>query len=211
MEVHHRVWAAKPDRTSTLNLPGRSVLVGAGMQAAMCLQHWRKCLPYLRATSTEPICKWSRVTFWEAGKEDVETPALTLWFTMKLIGTIRTQPTEDNGWWLDLKVLMPCSLVLKVPCSGMLRSVVRARSDVTEKPSTSIIRVTKIRYVSRNWQSTHSIIFRRVRRLLVTANVPSSQILVTLMMEALVFSETSALTRATQRNYAVDCKTSNLT
>jgi hypothetical protein len=42
---------------------------------------------------------------------------------------------------------------------------------------------------------------RSVRRLLVAANVvPSSPILVTLMMEALSFSETSVLTRATRRN-----------
>jgi hypothetical protein len=40
---------------------------------------------------------------------------------------------------------------------------------------------------------------RSVRRLLVTANVPSSPILATLMMEALRFSETSVLTRAPQR------------
>jgi hypothetical protein len=40
-----------------------------------------------------------------------------------------------------------------------------------------------------------------VRRLLVTASVvPSSPILVTLMKEALSSSETSVLTRATQRN-----------
>jgi hypothetical protein len=40
----------------------------------------------------------------------------------------------------------------------------------------------------------------RERRLLVTANVvPSSPILVTLMMEALRSSETSVLTRATRR------------
>jgi hypothetical protein len=40
-----------------------------------------------------------------------------------------------------------------------------------------------------------------VRRLLVTAGiVPSSPILVTLMKEALRYSETSVLTRATRRN-----------
>jgi hypothetical protein len=49
---------------------------------------------------------------------------------------------------------------------------------------------------------TYFLVFlRSVRRLLVTANaVPSSPILVTMMMKALSSSETSVLTRATQRN-----------
>jgi hypothetical protein len=43
-----------------------------------------------------------------------------------------------------------------------------------------------------------------VRRLQVTAKVPSSQILVTLLMEAQSSSETSALTRAARRNIPED-------
>jgi hypothetical protein len=66
-----------------------------------------------------------------------------------------------------------------MPSSGMLRRVVLLRTDVSEELSS-------------------------VRRLLVTANIPSSLIHVTLMKEALSSSETSVLTRATRRNIPED-------
>jgi hypothetical protein len=46
----------------------------------------------------------------------------------------------------------------------------------------------------------HFVFLRSVRRLLVTANVPSSPIIVILMMGELSSSETTVLTRATRRN-----------
>jgi hypothetical protein len=52
---------------------------------------------------------------------------------------------------------------------------------------------------------TYIVFLHSVRRLLVTANiVPSSSILVTLMMEALCFSDTSVFLRATQCNISED-------
>jgi hypothetical protein len=70
--------------------------------------------------------------------------------------------------------------------SGMLRRVAPVTTDVSEELSAFFIRVTRI---------------GELGTMLVTASVvPSSPILVTLMKEALSSSETSVLTRATQRN-----------
>jgi hypothetical protein len=70
----------------------------------------------------------------------------------------------------------------------MLCHVALVRTDVSEELSACIIRVT---------HATKS-------RLLVTANVPSSRILVTLLMEALSSCETSVHTRATWHNIPDD-------
>jgi hypothetical protein len=85
--------------------------------------------------------------------------------------------------------------------SGMLRRVALVRTDVSEELSASFIRVTRIGELGTTLAVTsNQVFFRSVRRLLVTANVPSSPILVTLMKEALSSTETSVLTRATRRN-----------
>jgi hypothetical protein len=74
----------------------------------------------------------------------------------------------------------------------MLCHVALVRTDVSEELSASFMRVTRIGQLG------------TTLALLVTASVPSSPILVTLMKEALSSSETSVLTRAKRRNIPKD-------
>jgi hypothetical protein len=86
---------------------------------------------------------------------------------------------------------------------GMCRRVTLVRTNVSEERIASIIRLTRIGELgtlavtsNRSTLVTANIVLR----LLVTANVPMSPILVTLMMEAILSSEKSVLTRATRRH-----------
>jgi hypothetical protein len=80
----------------------------------------------------------------------------------------------------------------------MLRRVALVRTDVSEQRIASIICVTRIGELGTTLAVPSSRRTQR-RQLLVTAIVvPTSPILVTLMMEGIRSSETSILTRATR-------------
>jgi hypothetical protein len=92
--------------------------------------------------------------------------------------------------------------------------VLLVRTDVSEERIASITRVTRIGEVGTAFAVTsnrsklrritivkHIVLLRSLLLLLVTANVvPTSPILVTLMMEEISSSETSLLTGSTRRN-----------
>jgi hypothetical protein len=78
----------------------------------------------------------------------------------------------------------------------MLRRVALVRTDASEKRIAFIIRVTRF---------VDLLFLRSVLRLAVIVNiVTSSPILVILIMETILFSKTSVLTRATRRNIKQD-------
>jgi hypothetical protein len=82
----------------------------------------------------------------------------------------------------------------------MYRRVALVITDVSEELIASIIRVTRIGELGTTQQYLCIVL-----QLLVTANVvPSSPILVTLMMKAIRSSETSVLTTPTWRNIPED-------
>jgi hypothetical protein len=85
----------------------------------------------------------------------------------------------------------------------MLGRVVLVTTHVSEELSASFIKVTRIGELGTTLAVTcNSVFLRSVRLLLVTANVPSSSIILTLM--ELNSYETSVLIRATRRNIPED-------
>jgi hypothetical protein len=101
-----------------------------------------------------------------------------------------------------------------MPSSGMLRRVLLVKIDVSEEHISSIIRLKRIGELGTTLAVTRkrstlrrtysSAFLRSVLRLLVTANVPSSPILVIFVMEAIHSSETSVPARATLHNIPED-------
>jgi hypothetical protein len=78
--------------------------------------------------------------------------------------------------------------------------VALVRTNVSEGNIASIIRVTRIDELG----TRLTVFLCSMLQLLITAHVPSSPILVTLMMEAVCSFEMSVLTRATQHNIQED-------
>jgi hypothetical protein len=86
----------------------------------------------------------------------------------------------------------------------MLRRVDLVRTEVSEERVASIIRVIRIGQLGTLAVTSNCVFILSMFRFLVTIQVSSSPIFVTLMMETIPSFETSDLTRTTQRNTPED-------
>jgi hypothetical protein len=108
-----------------------------------------------------------------------------------------------NGFWFEIDMKFLWQWQWRMASSGILCRVALVRTDVSEGLSAAIIRVTRISELRTSAITSNQR--TQCCQLLVMADfVPSSPILVTLMMEAQSSSETSVLTRATRRNIPED-------
>jgi hypothetical protein len=97
-------------------------------------------------------------------------------------------------------LVTPCGSCKNRSFGGTIVSIIKV-TRISELGPT--LAVTSNRSTLRR-SANMPVFLRSMLRLVVTANVPSSPILVTLMMEETIFSETSVLTRATQHNIPED-------
>jgi hypothetical protein len=91
-----------------------------------------------------------------------------------------------------------------MPSSEMLRRVALVRADVSQEISASIIRVSRISELRVLPVTSNRRTLRRNTMLVNVNVVHSSPIVVSLIMEALLSSETTVFTRATRRNIPED-------
>jgi hypothetical protein len=84
----------------------------------------------------------------------------------------------------------------------MIRHLTLVRTDISEERIGTIIRAAKIGGLGTTLTVTSNLY--RVLRMIIIANVPSSSILVTLMMEAIRSFGTSVFTRSTRRTIQED-------
>jgi hypothetical protein len=92
-----------------------------------------------------------------------------------------------------------------MPSYGMLCRVAPEKTDVSDERVAPIIRVIGIGELGKLALTSNQRKLRRnARRLLVTSNVPSSPIIVTLMMGTTRSSETSDFAGSTRRNIPED-------